>query len=115
MPITKEQKEMRRKYIGSSDCAAILGLDPFRTQADIYYEKTGQLDKKEIVTDVTEVGNWCELAVLKWFAEKKNLTIDTQGFRVHENGIMAANLDALVVDDPTQAVEAKTTGILSYH
>lgn len=115
MPITKEQRELRRNYIGSSDAAAVLGLDPYRSPIDLYYEKTGQIEKREETSDATEVGNVCERAVLFWFAEKKKIDIELNFSHVHENKIMAANLDAVVVGDPTQAIEAKTTGVLSYH
>ena len=35
----KEWLEWRRKGIGGSDVAAIMGISPFRTARDIYYDK----------------------------------------------------------------------------
>lgn len=32
----------RRKGIGGSDAAAVLGISPFRTGVDLYYDKLGQ-------------------------------------------------------------------------
>ena len=60
-----------------------------------------------------EVGIWCEDSILNWFASKKNFQIVRNQARVHENGIMACSLDAIVKGDPTQLIEAKTTGIVS--
>jgi putative phage-type endonuclease len=115
MPITEKQKEQRQKYLGSSDAAAVAGIDPFRSPADVYYDKTGQIEitGNEPTGDAIEVGVSCEEAVLNWFAKKKGLTLVRNQRRVHDNKIMAASLDAMVKDDPTQLVEAKTTGVVS--
>lgn len=114
MPITDLKRQKRKKFIGSSDAAAVLGLDPYRAPIDVYYDKTFNIiSNGSSHNDAIEVGNWCEDAVLKWFSDKHNLSIIRNQFRVHDNGIMAANIDALVKNDPTQAIEAKTTGIIS--
>lgn len=42
--ITAEQREERRKWVGASDVAAILGLDEFRTANDIWASKVHELD-----------------------------------------------------------------------
>ena len=34
--------EFRRQGIGGSDAAAVLGISPFRTGVDLYYDKLGQ-------------------------------------------------------------------------
>lgn len=49
--------EYRRRGIGGSDVAAILGISPFRTARDLYY------DKLNITSAVEEVGNWVALEV----------------------------------------------------
>ena len=46
--------EYRRKGIGGSDAAAVLGISPFRTGRDLYY------DKLNIVTAV-DAENWVQL------------------------------------------------------
>ena len=43
--LTREQwLEFRRKGIGGSDAASVLGISPFRTGVDLYYE-----DRKSVV------------------------------------------------------------------
>ncbi len=120
MPITELERENRKKFLGSSDAAAVLGLDPYRSPLDIFYDKTGQIipTGNDLVNDAIDVGNWCEEAVLKWFCAKKNLTPilndeKNGNRRVHKNGVMAANFDCLVLGDDTQAIEAKTHGVIS--
>ena len=48
----EEWLSFRRGGIGGSDVAAILGISPFRTARDIYY------DKLEIADVEEEEGNW---------------------------------------------------------
>lgn len=121
MPITETQRERRKKYLGSSDAAAVLGLDPYRSPFDVWAEKAGRLEttgnRPPDPSDAIEVGNFCEDAVLRWFAGKRDLKLLRNQPRVHDNGIMAASFDALVVDgpEPTEAVEAKTTGVTSFY
>ena len=47
MPITDEQRERRKTRLGSTDIAAILGVDHFRTAYDVYLEKTDKLEEIE--------------------------------------------------------------------
>jgi predicted phage-related endonuclease len=120
MPITSAQKELRRKFLGSSDAAAVLGMDHFRTPLDIFLDKTGQIQPTGIEpeNDAMDIGNFLEAGVLNWFGSKKKLPLilndeTDRNRRLHANGIMAANFDAFVDGDPTQAVEAKTHGVVS--
>lgn len=113
MPITEFQKNNRRKYLGSSDAASIIGVNPYRNAADIYWDKIRPPSENpsEPNNDAIIVGNFCENAVLEWFAKDTGNKIIKNQSRVHENGIMAASMDALVVDKP-EIVEAKTAGII---
>jgi len=45
--ITDDVRKTRNQYIGSSDVAAILGLDPWRGPADVLAEKRGLVPPKE--------------------------------------------------------------------
>ncbi|MDN5292305.1 MAG: hypothetical protein PWQ06_2544, partial [Anaerophaga sp.] len=48
----KEWLEYRRQGIGGSDAAAVLGISPFRTARDLYY------DKLNIVSPEDDMANW---------------------------------------------------------
>ncbi len=37
----EEWLEFRRRGIGGSDAAAVMGISPFRTARDLYYDKLG--------------------------------------------------------------------------
>ena len=47
----------RRKGIGGSDAAAVLGVSPFTTTRDLFYDKRG------IVSAIEDDSNWVQLEV----------------------------------------------------
>lgn len=51
-----EWLEYRRKGLGGSDAAAVLGVSPFRTARDLYYDKTG-------VVTADNQENWVALEI----------------------------------------------------
>ena len=108
--LTAEQIETRRAHVGSSDAAAICGLDPYRSAIDVFTEKT--LETDDIVgNEAIDIGNRLEPVLLAWACEQLNQFQDYQENcpAVHDNGILAANLDAYIDED--HHIEAKTTGI----
>ena len=51
MKVMKNRKEWlgkRSKYIGGSDCACILGLNPYKSNVDLYLEKIGEKQSQDI-------------------------------------------------------------------
>lgn len=113
--LTEAQRIERRRYIGSSDMAAILGLDPFKNAADVYYSKVHELEDRPSAD--AQAGRQLETAVLDWFANDTGFRLERDVFRVHKNGVLAANHDALVIPeepvDAVQGAEAKTHALLS--
>jgi len=110
--VTAEQRTARRKFLGSSDCAAIFGLDPFKSALDVWLEKTGRLDEQP-ETDAMSRGQYLEPALLNFAADwiKKNRG-GIAGFsrdimKIHGNNILASNFDGLA-DDSSYVVEAKS-------
>ena len=59
----------RQTGVGGSDCPAILGVDPYRTILDVYYEKTGELGPKEDNKDMKR-GRILEPVIADLFAEE---------------------------------------------
>lgn len=105
--ITAEQRTARQKYVGSSDAAAIMGCDPFRSAADVWLEKTGRADGFD-GNDATDRGNLLEPVILDWAAQQ--LPPFSRGGML-SSGHRAANFDGLsspVVDEPF-IVEAKSS------
>lgn len=105
--ITAEQKLARATRIGSSDCAAVLGVDPERSPADVWLDKTAR-DPGFSGNEATERGNWMEPALIKFAASKLNKVFIADQMFIHDSDLLCANLDA-ISKDKTEAVEAKST------
>lgn len=109
--LTAEQKETRRKYLGSSDLPAILGLDPFRSRMDVWLEKTGRV-KDFDGNAATRRGNLLESALIDFVELTTNASLARNVMRVHEDGLRAANFDGIGTHDGLKIIaEAKSTGI----
>lgn len=105
----------RRRGIGGSDVAAILGISPFRTARDIYY------DKLNIASAEDDTGNWVALEmghlledlVAKIFQKKTGLEIyQVKKMFCHpQYRFMLADVDYFVKlpDGGSAILEIKTT------
>ncbi len=110
MPITEKQRELRRKHLGSSDMAALFGLDPRRTAYDVWLDKTGQLvDDSGADGDAADAGNLFEDGVLTWAARQLGPLTRNQ-YRSRPDLHLASHIDA-IVDQTQQTVEGKTGGL----
>jgi putative phage-type endonuclease len=102
-----EQLAARRKYLGSSDTAAVLELDPYRSPSDVWMDKTGRAEPFA-GNDATERGNLME-PMLVTFAERKlGLKLHRNQFLHGRTGCLCANIDAMSLD-PSAVIEAKTS------
>lgn len=106
----KEWLDLRRQGIGGSDAAAVLGISPYKTARDVYFEKMGRtpdyVDDSNWVT--LEVGKRLESLVAEIFSKKT-------GFRVwQEKKILQHPLYPFMIADIDFCFEAPdgTVGIL---
>ncbi len=49
--LTLEQKAIRQTGLGATDCAAVMGLSPYKTPYELWLEKTGRKDEEAILND----------------------------------------------------------------
>lgn len=67
----QEWLEQRTKGVGGSDVAAIMGLSPWRTPAQVWLEKTGRAKPEDLSgKPYVEFGNIMEPLIGKWYAEQ---------------------------------------------
>lgn len=112
MPITEKQLAARKSHIGSSDMAAILGVDRFRNAYDVWAEKTDKItEKPRDDDDSIAAGNYFEDGVLKR-AETALGPIRRNQYRVHPSLPLAANMDGLVTATG-EPIEVKVAGLFS--
>ena len=68
----EEWLEFRRKGIGGSDAACVLGISPFRTGVDLYYDKLGiPIEDSEDNWVAKEVGTRLEELVARIFEKRR--------------------------------------------
>ena len=105
----------RRRGIGGSDVAAILGVSPFRTARDIYYDKLGvvALEPDESNWVQLEVGHLLEDLVAKIFQKKTGYRVfQIKKMFLHpEYPYLLADVDYFVElpDGKIALLEIKTT------
>ena len=109
--ITEEQRQQRRKHIGSSDIAAIFNVHPFMSPYECWMSKVYELEDYE-PGESAEIGNYLEDDIVDWVAKKYKIDVMTDPMVLYRKpsikSIFACNLDALVPSIPT-AIEAKYT------
>lgn len=103
----------RRKGLGGSDIAAILGLSPWSTPLTVYMEKLFDVGERE-ETDVMYWGNTLEPVVADEFAKRTGLPVKPLNFILQDDDypFMLANIDR-VIECPERGkgiLECKTTG-----
>ena len=105
----------RRRGIGGSDVAAILGISPFRTARDIYYDKIGvaAVEPDESNWVQLEVGHLLEDLVAKIFQKKTGYRVFQikKMFHHSQYPFMLADVDyfAELPDGTIALLEIKTT------
>lgn len=109
----EEWRESRKRGIGSSDCAAVLGLDNYRTPLDVYLDKIGEAPDQEENLKM-RFGLEAEPIVARMFEQKTGLTVRNDfKIRIHPvYPFLIANLDRTVISNNGRGVgilEIKTT------
>ena len=110
-PITKTQIEKRKKTLGSSDVAAVLGVNPYCSAYDIWLTKLGRLIP-QTETEAMKLGNMFERGVLKRAESDLGPLVRNQRRRVTGYPLVC-NIDA-IVKATGEPVEAKTAKINSW-
>jgi len=105
LPITEAQRKQRRKFIGSSDMAAILGVSPWATAYDVYLEKTGKLQERE-PSEAMMAGTFLEEGILL-YAESQLGKIARNQFRTYPDAYLGAHIDAIAIERGEEPVESK--------
>lgn len=110
----------RRKGIGGSDMAAILGLDPYRTPLAVYLDKVGELPDDDEQSEAMEWGNRLEAAVAGGALDRIADDVEERLTMRRSHRILAhpdrpyllANVDRTVHGHPDGpgVLECKTTG-----
>jgi len=112
--LTKEEwLKWRNKGIGGSDVAAICGVSKYKSPVELWMEKTGQIEPKE-VGEAAYWGNVMEPIIRDEFTLRTNLNVRlVPSILKHPvHSFMLANLDGVIDDVCGECIfEAKTASI----
>lgn len=108
----EEWKKLRSKYIGGSDAAAVVGLNPYSSAYSLWAEKTGKTAPFE-GNLATEVGTFLEEFVAKKFEQEtgKKVRRCNQSILNDKYPWAIANIDREIVGEDA-GLEIKTTSEL---
>lgn len=97
--MTQTEKEAwlaeRRKGIGGSDVAAIMGLSPWSTPVTVWLDKTGRSEPKE-ETEAMRIGTELEDFIARRYTMETGRKVQRYNTMLHD-GCLLGNLDRLVV------------------
>jgi putative phage-type endonuclease len=114
LDMSREQwLELRRKGLGGSDAAAIVGLDRYRSAFDVYADKIG-LKEEQPDNEAMRQGRDLENYVAQRFMEATGKKVRRRNAILQhpEYPFMTANIDRRVVRE-NAGLECKTTSILN--
>lgn len=109
----EEWLTIRRKYIGGSDAAAVVGLSPYQSQYSLWADKKGMLPPKE-ETEAMKVGTELENYVAIRFMEKSGKKVRRSLYMWGNSQYpwASANIDREVIGERA-FMEAKTASVLN--
>lgn len=99
VPDTPEWLEERRKSIGASEVAAVMGMDPWQTPLDVYKAKSGV--DRAFDPLIAWLGHRDEPTIAEWIEKFSGLDLDLQpGFmaRSKEHPFIHASFDRFTAD-----------------
>lgn len=110
--LTPEVLEARKKGIGGSDEAVLLGLSPWKTPLELYYEKRGEWEPEDLSdNELIHFGNVLEDVVAQEYARRNNVKVERRNNMLasKEHPFLLANIDRKVVGSK-RGLECKTAG-----
>jgi putative phage-type endonuclease len=113
MLINQDFSPDRTKYIGGSDIGVILGLSRFRSQLEVWMEKTGKTIKK-VDSLPLRFGSFAEEFVASEYSRSTGFElIHDESIHIHpDHSFMSAHIDRFVLEGkdiaPTRILECKT-------
>lgn len=109
----EEWKALRKKYIGGSDAASVVGLNPFSSPYALWAEKTGKTAGFE-GNLATEVGTYLEDFVAKKFEAETGFKVRRSNLSIFNDKypFAIANIDRDIVGEDA-GLECKSTSALA--
>lgn len=112
MTLTPEQLAARQQGIGSSECAAAIGVNPYKSRYELWREKTGLVEAENL--DEVERIKWgqvLEEPIARAYCERTGERVQRMNtMQVHrEYPFMLSHIDRKVIGKP-KVLEVKNVG-----
>lgn len=107
MSLSAEALALRKGYLGGSDCAAALGLSPWKTALELFHEKRG-LESPDEPSEPMRWGTLLEPVIRQEYASRtgRQVTVPAEPLVHSQFPFMCANVDGLTHDG--RLLEVKT-------
>jgi putative phage-type endonuclease len=108
---TKDVTLNREKVIGSSDIGTIMGVNPYKTKFELWCEKTGKIEPKDLSNnDAVHFGTILEDIVAQEYARRNNCSVRKapKVYTHTEYPYLVAHADRLITGT-NKGLECKTT------
>lgn len=116
--LTVEQKEIRRKGLGATDCAVVMGLSRYKTAYELWLEKTGRAEEATILTDDRlHLRHAHEETISREYARRRNVKLRRVNQTIFHKRLpfMLCNLDRVIIGQK-KIVECKSaSGFMRGH
>ena len=102
MAFTKDQLEQRKKGIGASEAASVLGLNPYRTPLEVWMQKKGLIETLE--TPAMRLGTRLEPVIAEMYQE-------ATGFELLLGTTWPYKNNSIIFATPDRIVRGKNKGL----
>ncbi len=108
--LTPKQLEQRKQGIGGSDAAAAVGISPYKSPLELYFEKIGEVVMEQSPTKYSHFGQRLEEVVADEYEDRTGCKVRRRHHTfVHpDHDFMLAHVDR-TVDNQRCVLECKTT------
>jgi len=116
--LTIEQKELRKKGIGATDCAVVMGLSKYKTPYELWLEKTNRREEEAILTDDRlHLRHAHEETISREYMRRKNVKLRRVNQTIFHKQLpfMLCNLDRVIIGQK-KIIECKSSsGFMREH
>lgn len=108
--LTQEQKDLRKKGLGATDCAVVMGLSRYKTPYELWLEKTGRREEAAILTDDRlHLRHAHEETISREYARRKEVKLRRVNQTIIHKRLpfMLCNLDRVIIGQ-RKIVECKS-------
>lgn len=120
MPLTEEQREIRKKGVTGSEISALVGLNPYKSPQQLWEEKLGIVEPDPSLDDNPHIerGVYLEPALIKWTEKRVGYPVwaNSHTFVSRANPLVIATPDGFADPEPgrRQVLEVKAPSPRAY-